>query len=897
VVVTSEHSAGPRASRRRHFVLVFLFFAACTTLYTFPLAFRPSSMLAGGFGDYLGEAAVLSWNAHQVVRDPLRLFDSPFYYPYSKTLAYGQSLFFPALVALPALKLVHDPLPVMNGLVLLTLTLSGLFVYALAHTLTGRAVPSLGAGVVFAYFPNRIDHLGQFTYQMTVLFPVAMWALYRFVLAGQWRHLLLLVGALWAQALSSLYNAYVLGLLLVAFLAALILLRPRAVLSRAAVAKGAVGLLLFALALAPFLAPYVALHREMGLERDVGEAEFYGMDLLSVLDAGAFNTFYGGRLVPLGRSEGGMFPGFVALVLAAAAVSSARRRGEDEAPRPSLVVWANWTLLALAVLSALVILLVPWLGGVNIRLGAHRLFHVRDLTVAVNVLPWLVLGCIGLEGTHRRAGPLGTREWTLVLLFLALLAYLLSLAPTIKIAEEPWGTSLFRWVYLNVPGGHAFRAPGRWSTVFFLPLALLAALGARAVGDAFGRRLGPAVAGLLLMALMLEYVDLPLPWTTGPPTPPVYSWLAAEPGEFTTLELPVYAGAPDAWYMYWATSHWTPTVNGAIGFVPPMIDEIVGAVRPFQPDAFMHVLRSVFPLRYLIVHTRLGPPSDRDTWARLRVTPPAGLRLVQRILDEDVYELDGTPETGIELRRYFSSGFARRHSEAQYDLALAGDDPEVTREVEIALNGRLLRRADVPGSGTVALGPSFKAADRNELRFRHLYHVRPEVVRTDAYRIGRTGVHAPVDLLVVSGGKFGGNTVSIRVNGYEAVTLPRRGYHVVALDPGDGRLVAAQHFDTFIAGPSRQMAALIDTLPPGTIVVAAVKHDGGGALTAEAVHALSSIGGRVDNRGTLWRSHLVIGVKGARPGEAIEAVGEQELGAAVGRDRALALTLKAFALR
>src|SRR5262249_35755370 len=155
---------------------------------------------------------------------------------------------------------------------------------------------------------------------------------------------------------------------------------------------------------------------------------------------------------------------------------------------------------------------------------------------------------------------------------------------------------------------------------------------------------------------------------------------------------------------------------------------------------------------------------------------------------EDIYELDASPETGVELRRYFSSGFARRHPEAQYDLALAGDDPEVTREVEIALNGRLLRRADVPGSGAVALGPSLKAANRNELRFHHLYHVRPEVVRTDAYRIGRTGVHAPVDLLVVSGGKFGGNTVSIRVNGDEAVTLPRRGYHVVAIDPGDGRL-------------------------------------------------------------------------------------------------------------
>jgi len=175
--------------------------------------------------------------------------------------------------------------------------------------------------------------------------------------------------------------------------------------------------------------------------------------------------------------------------------------------------------------------------------------------------------------------------------------------------------------------------------------------------------------------------------------------------------------------------------------------------------------------------------------------------------------------------------------------------------------------------------------------------VRPEIVRTDAYRIGKTGVHSPVDLLVVSGGKFSGNTASIRVNGHETVAIPRRGYHVLALDPRDGRLLAAEHFDTFTGGPSRQMATFIDGLPTGTIVVAAVKHDGGGALTEEGVRALWSIGGREDNRGTLWRSHLVIGVKGARPGEAIEAVGERQLVAAVGRDRPIGLTLRAFSLR
>ena len=120
---------GWREKRLWHGTTVFLFFLAATAFYTSPLLLELPSALMVGLGDYLGEVSVLTWNAHQVVRDPLHLADAPFLYPYSKTLAFGQSLFFPALVAVPAMMLTRQPLLVANVLLVLALVLSGVFAY------------------------------------------------------------------------------------------------------------------------------------------------------------------------------------------------------------------------------------------------------------------------------------------------------------------------------------------------------------------------------------------------------------------------------------------------------------------------------------------------------------------------------------------------------------------------------------------------------------------------------------------------------------------------------------------------------------------------------------------------------------------------------------------------
>ena len=56
------------------------------------------------------------------------------------------------------------------------------------------------------------------------------------------------------------------------------------------------------------------------------------------------------------------------------------------------------------------------------------------------------------------------------------------------------------------------------------------------------------------------------------------------------------------------------------------------------------------------------------------------------------------------------------------------------------------------------------------------------------------------------------------------------------------------------------------------------------------------MGGIEDLRGTLGLSHLIVGVKGARAGEALEFRGDRLLTATVGAERPLGVTLKALDL-
>jgi Interleukin-like EMT inducer len=897
LVLSDDRRTRPVA--RRSLILAVLFFGAATVVYTFPLALRPGVLLLPGVGDHPSEAALIGWTAHQLLHAPWHLFDTAFFYPHSNAQAYWQSVLVPGIMAMPVMAATGDALLATNAVVLVALTLSGLSAAGLAWSLTRRAAPSVLAGVVFAYFPNRLQHLNTPIVQMGFLLPVILWAYLRFLEEARWRHLLVLVLALWGQSLSSLYYAFAAGFLLLAVGLGRVLLRPDTLTWRL-VGRGALGLVALALALAPFLAPYWIVHQSLGLSRPEELAESFGMDLLSWLDPGAFSTLYRQHHLRPWRSEGGLFAGVVVLALAGAAFVLAVRPSPTTR-RDRRAAWARAALLTAGLLCLLVIILAAREHRIGGRVVGFKL-RIRDATLPVHALPLLAYGWTALEGRRGARGMSG-RDWLLVLGPATLVTYLLTLTPTLTILDRPRGTALFHWVYTYVPGAAAFRAPGRWALVFALPLALVAAIGLAALTDRVPRRARGVAAVAVVAFVMVECLPLPIPWKPRFPVPPVHRWLAEQPGDFAVAVLPASDARHAAWAMLWATHHWKRLVNGAFVFVPPTLETLADEEESVDLPALVATLRSIYPLRYVIVTRELLPPAERAAWDRIDRDPRHGVTFVGRFAHDDfahddLFSLAGTPQQGVLLRRWFSADFVRRYPLAVYAVALTDAERAARRRIEVRFNGRLVATHETPVQAVVSLESPYRTGDRNELTFTHSYDLDPATTSGPAYRVGRTAAQAPVDIRAVSAANPHGNRASILVNGHELVEGKPRGYVVAALDGRSGKPVGVQSFDTFIsAAESRRMAGFIDGLGPGTIVVAAVRDEGGGQLEASGVRALQSIGAREDLRGRLWMSHVVIGVKGAAPGDAVEAAGPRLLEASVGDARPLQIVLESFALR
>jgi hypothetical protein len=888
--------ASPRTRRR---VVCLLFFVATTLLYTFPLGFRLRTAMLPGVGDYPSETALIAWTAHQIVRhpgDPRHLFDTEFFYPHSNTQAYWQSVLLPGLMAAPVVGLTGETVLAANTVVVVALVLSGVLAAGLAFALTGRMVPTLLAGLIFAHYPGRMDHLGTPIVQMGFLLPAILWLFVRFLDGGRWGDLGLTVLGVVGQALSSLYYAFATGFLLVGLTLAWALLRPGAI-PRLAV-RGTVGLVLVALLLVPVLAPYLAVHRALGFQREGSLADTYGMDLLSIFDPAGFSTLYAGHLVAMERPEGGLFPGFVVLVLAGLALVSLHRMRDGRAPLPAWARRLQRVVPAAGGLAFLALVVVPWAGP---RLP------IRDLTLPLALLPFLGFAWIGLEGRRGQRGPLSPPEWGPVLGVLTLTLYLLTLQPTLAIGGERWGLTPVAWVQAHVPGAAAFRAPGRWALVFVLPLALLAAFGLAAVEESLPRRahLRRIVPSLVLLAVAVEFLDLPIDWKVLPEMPAVYRWLAGQPGDFAVVEFPATESRTGAWAMLWAAQAEKRTVNGAFVFVPPTMLALADAESTLAMPALVRTLQSIYPLPYAVIRRGHLSRVEVAAWEGLRPggsarrpgEPGSGLRFEGEFGDDLLFRVESTPQVGADLPRWFSADFGRRHAHVDYAVRLAGRDPDAIRRVDVVLNGRRLRVLEPPAAGTLTLPASLESGDRNELRFVHRYALIPVVTAGDAYAIGHTGVHAPTDLAVLAGGAAEGHRASIVVGGVELVRRPEAGYHLAAIDPGDGQAIAVRRFDPGTWRGAQRLAAFVDGLPRGTIVALAADQERDRPIRPSAEAALEALGIPMGVHAARATARVAIGVKGAPPGAAVDAAGRGEVHASIGRVRPLWLVLDALALR
>jgi hypothetical protein len=266
-----------------------------------------------------------------------------------------------------------------------------------------------------------------------------------------------------------------------------------------------------------------------------------------------------------------------------------------------------------------------------------------------NLFPGLVVPGLAVAGAfvlfRRRVRP-SRDAWALGLL--ALVATLVCLGPEIRLFGRellPGPMALLR----ELPVFRMIRVSSRAGIFVALPLVMLAA---KTLALLRLRPFGQAALTVLALADTL-IVPIPTPaWAqvvdTRKPPPAVYQWLAAQPGEFAILELPMLRidGAfsrpahHESIYMVHSTrGHWKRLVNGYAGIEPRHYQRIRELCRGFPNVELLDELRKL-GVRYVIVHRKgFGP----NQWQRLeqRMSFFAGRDLVEvaRFDHDTVYEL------------------------------------------------------------------------------------------------------------------------------------------------------------------------------------------------------------------------------------------------------------------
>jgi len=304
-------------STKRFVAVMLIVFAALTAVMTYPQVLHMRDGVHDP-GDPLMVTWALAWVAHQLPRAPGHLFDANIFYPERNTLAYSEAFVVPGAFAVPLQWAGVSPILVYNLVFVAGFVLSGAGAALLVRRLTGCFGAALLAGIVFAFQPFRVDHHAHLQLQQTQFIPLALWAFHRLLDTSRIRDGLWLGLFVAAQMLSCVYY----GLFLIPYMAVVcgtMLVATRAVTRRRLIALAA-GVAVAAVAMAPAGRAYIGARTVVG-ERGVQEVTDGGSATpRNYLAAPEVNLMYGERFARFTQPERRLFPGFVAVALAAVAL-------------------------------------------------------------------------------------------------------------------------------------------------------------------------------------------------------------------------------------------------------------------------------------------------------------------------------------------------------------------------------------------------------------------------------------------------------------------------------------------------------------------------------------------------------------------------------------------------
>jgi hypothetical protein len=302
-------------------VLALLLFAAMAVVHTWPLAARPGTWSRHDNSDAMLNEWVVAWVAHQLPREPLRLFDANIFHPEPNTLAFSEHLFVQSLLGAPLVWAGVSTVAVHNALVIAGLAMSGWAMWWVMFRWTGDWWAAVVAGLLVAFNAHTLTRVAHLQAMHAQFLPLAVYFLDRLLVRPRWSH----AGALaLAVALQSLTSNYILAFMAFAMVAAAVV-RPGewlgsrrwGTLARLAAAAALATALLLA-----FLLPYVEAQRDQGLTRTLQTVSIYGGSWRDYLTTGGrlHHDAWSHQFWPASRAA--LFPGLVALALAGVAAGS-----------------------------------------------------------------------------------------------------------------------------------------------------------------------------------------------------------------------------------------------------------------------------------------------------------------------------------------------------------------------------------------------------------------------------------------------------------------------------------------------------------------------------------------------------------------------------------------------
>ena len=579
---------------------VALLFVALTALFAWPLSTAPGTQALDLGPDTRLFLWTLGWDVHALAHAPLSIFDANIFYPERNTLAYSEHQIGSALAAAPVLLSTGEPLLAMNLVLLASCALSGFGAFLLARELGLGTWGALLAGIVFAFTPPRFFRLGQLHLATVQWIPFCLLYLHRYARKGSTRHLvaacLFFTLTAWSGGQSGLFLALTAASLLL-YLLLFGELGPSSRLSKDIVVATVLVLILNV----PFLLPYLSVQEELGLERSLAEATFWSPNPESFLASPthahrAVWQLLGWQARIAREAKAFLFPGFLPILLAMAALSASKGRPTTTKTGGSPSLLLDVTIIAVVLFA----ILIEAAGGLRIG-SVSASSGWRALVVAAILLGTRV--AIYRRTPFAHGYRRGLRSWAEARMGVQAAFYLGLTSLTLWASVGPQAglyAALYRWL----PGFDFIRVPSRLTILTVLALAMLAGFGAERLAK---RRplLGPLFAVFILVELAAFPLDTQLYAVT---STPMDNWLRDQSDRAPIVVLPIPDPADDveaarhhSRYMLNALVHLRPLVNGYSGFTPPSHRRLFQILGSF-PDDFGLAELEKLGVRYAVFH-------------------------------------------------------------------------------------------------------------------------------------------------------------------------------------------------------------------------------------------------------------------------------------------------------